>query len=474
MSKTDDAIANEDAERVLLIEQARLPPSFDDHIATVSLGSQDNTASDGYSLFITAMIGCDQTTILVDGEPISVEIEVRKAEVRLAFVNCKPAWGQEYFDLFRDERSRINKVSESHRKSSFSVDTSLIGMGVEANKKNIDTVEISKPEFLHSRIELIEFGDWKKENHSTIHPLKNYIGWQIFHNTDAVRSGVLARLRVKRNWLKITEVTIRSQSKLSRLYNSLKSATTVASAKKLDFFNKLLEELVFRGLQKPNEKEYATLSVSGVQVSEEDSLYTIPSEEERERLSIPANLLMRILTAKEGTETDVLNDIIVSQEERRRIESLEFVPQASYTDTLQLFRELAIRHTNDQAIQNIESLRERHPVNAISELSVLGIIRRQKGVYLFCNPFPTLEYTESFETIIRAQSTIKKTIEILSVNPEISNRELGGKIGEFLGRHHWKKSTMQRNGMQLKNWARQRGSETKKRQKSISDDELSM
>jgi hypothetical protein len=472
MKNTEDASISTDAERILVLEPATLPPSFDDHIATVAIGSEDNTATGGYDLFVNAKIGCDRTTIFADQESIDVEIEVRKAEVRLEFVHCKPRWGKAYFTLFKDERTQLQSENQVSNNASVTFGPSKAGASIGNTSAQVDKSSNQRPEFVHSRIELIEFGDYRRENKGGFHPVRSYVGWRIIHNDGALRSGVLARLRVKRHWIKISDIRTNSKSTFSRLYDQLISSQTSTASKKLDLFKKLMETLVFRGLQRSSENEYATLSVSGILVSVEDDLSVLPSDSEPRRLTIPANLLIRLLTAREGTETDVYNEILVSLDEKRRIERLEFVPQASYTETLQVFRELAILHTNNPEIPSLDSIANKYSKNAISELSVLGIIKRSGGLYYFQNPFPALDYNEAFETIVRAQNTIKKTIEILSSNPEISHVEIGERIAEFLGRSHWKKSTCQRNGMQLKNWARQRGSETKRRPKSISDDDL--
>lgn len=460
---------NNDDEKTLFIENARLPAPLDPHIASVALGSPDNSAEGGYDLFLSAVVGCDQVTLMADGEPLDVEISVNQAEVRLDFIRCSVHWGRDHEKLFSDEKMSVNfqDTSDTTIGGSANLFSGNISADAKVNENHMTGGSKSLNEFIHSPLDLIRIGNWKKKISGTQQPVQRYFGWRVEHNADDLNSGVLARLRVKKHWLDITQIEASQKTILSKYIGNLTSPNN-KNALKAKLFKKLVKELIFLQLQKSTDDGYATLSASGIVVSQHQTMSVVVSDETAKKINISANLLMRFLTSKEGSETDTYNEILLSESERERIDAKQFVPQSSYTETLNAFCDLAAICQEVTEIENYNTLKTKYSDNVMQDLSKLGIIRRRKQQYFFENPFPEVDYILTFESVVRSQSTIKKTIELLANNPSISNLELGDVLNTFLGRD-WKNSTKKRSGMQLKNWARFRGVATKKRQYAISD-----
>lgn len=459
-------------ENLLFIEEARLPPPLDPHIASVALGSPDNSADGGYDLFMSAVIGCDQLTLFADEEPLGVEISVNQAEVRLDFINCSANWGRDHESLFRDDKTSttFQDTSETSIGGSANVIAGNVSADVKKNESRITGGAKAEVEFIHSPLELVRIGNWRRKIEKTLHPVQRYFGWRVEHNDGALSSGVLARIRVKKNWLDIKEVEASENSGLADAIRAY-MMKNVASSSKANLFNKLVKELIFLRLQKSEAEGYATLAASGVIVRQGQEVSVAISSEAQQKISIPTNLLLRFLTSKEGSETDTYNEILLSETEKKRIDLKQFVPQASYTETLSAFCELAAIYRENSKIDDYDAIREQYSPNVMQELSSLGLVRRRKNAYHFINPFPKMDYIMAFESVVRSQPTISKTIEVLSQNPEISNLELGNELNKFLNRN-WKETSKKRSGMQLKNWARFRGVATKKRQYAIPDDAL--
>jgi len=427
---------NKDKEEcILFIESALLPASLDHHVASVAVGSPDNSADGGYDLFVSTTIGYDQVALQADGEPLLVEIAVNQAEIRLDFAHCTPNWGRDHPELFFDEKNSLSfqNVSEKSVDGSLDLLRGTVSAQGKVSNQHISGGTQIVPQFVHSPLHLIRIGNWRKKITETMHPVQRYCGWRITHNDGAVRSGVLARLRVKRNWIDIKQIEATEDGALSKAIRNFMSVGN----KRIDLFRRLVKDLVFMRLQKSISDEYATLSVAGLIVSQDNAVSVVIPPEAEQKISIPANLLMRFLTSKEGTEIDTYNQIMVSEKEKNRIEAKQFVPQASYTESLAAFCELAAIYSEDRKIDDYSALKRKFSENAISELSVLGIVRRRKGYYYFFNPFPGIDYVLAFESVVRSQSTIKKTIELLSENPTISHLEIGDEINRFLKRN-WK------------------------------------
>ena len=457
-------------EKILFIENAPLPAPLDPHIASVALGSPDNSAVGGYDLFMSAVVGCDHVTLLADKEPLDLEISVNQAEIRLDFVRCRAQWGRDYERLFFDEKMSIEFQNSSNLTAGASANllSGSFSADAKTNKQQMIGGSKSALDFVHTPLELIRIGNWRKKITETHQPLQRYFGWRVEHNEDALNSGVLARLRVKKNWLDITQIDASHNTSLSRYVRDLMSPKN-QSTQKAKLFKKLVKELIFLRLQKSDDDGLATLSASGVTVSQQQEMSLLMAPETPLKINVSANLLMRFLTSKEGSETDTYNEILLTENEKQRIDSKQFVPQASYTETLNAFCDLAAIYRETSEITEYGAVKERYSENVMQELSSLGVIRRRKKAYHFVNPFPGIDFILAFESIVRSQQTIIKTIEILASNPSISNVELGDELNTFLNRK-WKESSKTRSGMQLKNWARFRGMATKKRQYAIPDD----
>lgn len=144
--------------------------------------------------------------------------------------------------------------------------------------------------------------------------ISNYVGWRVVPLTSDQPSGALARLRVARPWISLTQPSIVSKNgpvtdRLRRLLGSSESDF------KREAFTTLLEKLVHLRLQEPDEQKFATLAASCVAVKPKVLRETITSEPIPEPLELDLTSVVNFLDASSPEEIHVLLEDQVQNED---------------------------------------------------------------------------------------------------------------------------------------------------------------
>ncbi|WFS03106.1 hypothetical protein [Rhizobium tumorigenes] len=298
-----------DFARLVIDEQISVPKAINRHLASLSLRSHTNKIDDGFDLALTAFAKADYLTLSVGSAQIEVLCEIMQFEVDLQFCRSKIRHGPGYDALFNSKpRRSTEKVTEKRSRRSghdlgLQASAKTFGFNADLKKAGSTSTEIERSsvlehtDFMHIEISCVTAGD-----HSSSMPLKgaiiqDYVGWHVTPETMTERSGVLARFRVRRPWIKFTWARSRLgfdeiSEKLKRLF----VAETEADRLKLAIFPALLEKLVHLRLQEEEEREFATLAAACLVIRpNEQSLFNIPSEPVREAIEIDLNIVKNFL-----------------------------------------------------------------------------------------------------------------------------------------------------------------------------------
>jgi hypothetical protein len=311
---------------LVLKENVKLPSPFAPEIADVSIRSPSNSLDDGYALRMTVSFGTDEIRLETESHLIIAEMSLKQARIELEFVGCNPSFSDLYSEKLENEQTEITEKQTSttagrvnHSGSlggslNISPPNSITGsMKASAALSGEDSVEVVKERsstqthsgFRHTSIANVVVGDNQNSDALKGTVVGDYEGWRVFPKTEG-RSGVLASLKVKQNWIDFKKVTTEkkknAQTKSSKLEKWF-SMVSLGTAEKQDLFETLIKNLVYFKLQRPAEKNYATLSCSVLVVEPETGDFLAkPSQVEVIEFSIRDQLFEDFISAENETK----------------------------------------------------------------------------------------------------------------------------------------------------------------------------
>ena len=275
---------------LVLSDSIKLPPTFSPEIASISLRSPDNSYQDGYSLRLSAHFGSDIVELELDSCTILAKMRINQARVELEFAKCKPSFGAGYEGHASNrtinakrtsstvhERSGLLEGSASASASLVNPPTAKVATSASGNVKGLGKTEDVSEEFLgelsfsHVNIDKITLKPRPEHQPLNGAEIFEYEGWQVSPNSET-KSGVLAILKVKSDWIEIEKVDV--VSKIGNEEGRSKVAAWIDGSrgsleKRRQLFKLLLSNLVHLKLQDPREKIYANLDCSVICVEPE-------------------------------------------------------------------------------------------------------------------------------------------------------------------------------------------------------------
>lgn len=261
---------------LVLDDEVMVPPALNRHLAAVSLRPQSNQYEEGYDLYLSATLGGDDLTLKMGDAEVQIEMDIKFFEVDLTFGKSMATYGGGYSDFDSPtvgvERGVDRRTTSLKTKAEASINVaSIVGgrLGVSGEiQRDIGTeneAQTTNYPYHHIEIGCVAAGslDAPRPLHGNV--IQSYHGWRITPKNIEDRSGVLARLRVKRNWVEMRNPRIGSG--LGEVAFRLKTMLHGKSHEdqlKTAAFTVLLEKLVHLRLQEFDETEYATLASSAV------------------------------------------------------------------------------------------------------------------------------------------------------------------------------------------------------------------
>ena len=278
------------------------------------------------------------------------------------------------------------------------------------------------------------------------------MGWRVNPDITDV-SGVLARLNVRRNWVKFSNPVSVSGGRIGKILAKLSKSEDKFDRLKTKLFPALLKDLVFLRLQRSNESKTATLAASGLIVEQGGSPSVVQSNERKSEISLPDHLLLRFLNCEPGTE-NVAYDLIVGEaKQTQKADVSLFLPTAPYSACLEAYLEIRISNNTKETSFDRIKLVERYGTKVVTALSVLGFLVGKPNAIRLVEPFPSANPILGFEATVKRQKIVRVADDYLIEHPNASALELGRKLKVTFGKN-WSDGSCQRYGHEIKKWAR--------------------
>lgn len=293
---------------LVIDDELTAPPALNRHLASIALRILSNNLDDGYDIALSAILGGDPLTLTIGDAEIDVILDIRHFEIDVSFARCSATFGRDY-DQFEtgslgieektiERKSTLNTERNASLSISRKIEANLSGrLARDSNETQLHTSSEKHYPYRH-----IEIGCLSVGNINAVEPLfgnvvQDYVGWRIKPKTRTARSGAVARLRVKRNWIQMREPSVRSgmsqiADRLRRTFGGESNSERLKSAA----FPILLEKLVHLKLQDPNEREFATLAaaVAAVKPNSDDELI-IPVRNRKQPLQVDLSVIENFL-----------------------------------------------------------------------------------------------------------------------------------------------------------------------------------
>lgn len=442
-----------------------LPDPLDKNIASLNVWTDVNDPTDGFDVLINTHVGSDIIDISVGDNPIQVLFEIYQGEVSLHFSNCVPSYGPDFELLFGHQAS----ISESvlTQKTEMNSDASVKfgsnwNFDASTGRRSEATVQQKESgprvNFRHHAFDGLLFGNWKRTETPLLGQIvPQYRGWRVKHADKSRASVIIAKFKVRENWIRLKEIEAKGSGRFSNVLNAIMQSKDSADRKKKELFEKLLELLILKRLQTRNENKSATIAVAGFIVRpQSNSVLQINNDRARTQINLPESLLYPILIAPAGGELSCFESATRAIDSAFMSEPDPFTPQTGYTDALETYLELAIDYRDTGGAFATEDIELRYGENIITDLRKLGVlVSDRKGKSYFMTEFPLADPVLVFQSTVGKQKTIEMAQKLMLAKPDASAMEVGEALRNMLGRK-WAATSTKRYGNTLKQWALQR------------------
>lgn len=286
---------NRDQIHLVLDDKISAPPAINRHVASVALRPSSNSYDDGYELAVSAVLGADDLTLQIGQAELDIKLDINFFEIDMTFARSSVEFGRGFAEFESAskgaERKHTAKQTSQKWDGGGRIDVSErikvnLGLGAmdSSDTSTVRETEHVKYPFHHLEIGCLAAGDAVVPSPLLGNVIQDYVGWKVTPNTKNSRSGALARLRVKRNWISMREPRIRSgASRIAERLRAMFGGESEADKLKTAAFPILLEALVHSQLQEPDETDFATLAASVVAVKPIDEMQEtlVPKQEHR-------------------------------------------------------------------------------------------------------------------------------------------------------------------------------------------------
>lgn len=301
----------------------QIPAPLDPHIASVTIRTGANNASDYFDLLLSASFGSEYVILESGQDRIEVKVRVLKAEVKFNSVNCD-------LHLLSDDRDESWRGSEkeqanstSNRDVSASIESTAgakkvqLGGNIEAGAGKSRITQKSQEfdrDLLPWRVvssDTVQVGyleDFSRPLHGRI--IDENIAVRVTPKSIGRKVGLLVRIRVRERWIEITnpkplKVTERLRKFLVEILGK-----GDAEKRRQHLFSRLLAHLIAKELQDPDNTRDATMAASAIVFSpRKEKFQGVPIPRPRSEVRIDPTSIEKFISASVGSEEEILREI---------------------------------------------------------------------------------------------------------------------------------------------------------------------
>lgn len=449
----------------LVVDRAfKSPQPLDHRIASVWLRTPTNNPTDGYELMMSASFGQEWVTLKGDGFEFRVNFAVTSADIELGFRNCTASLIEE--TRLEEARTTVKEQSSAQNKYNLAaggeISASQIGatgrgfLRGAAERTGISSMSVqrsvSRPDYHRTGPNTIQVGPAGDLLRG--HVVVDYKGWRVRPNETTCMSEVIARLKVRENWIRFDEVEVISSPPL--FMDRLRDIFSREDRRRRDYFKVLLVHLTQTALAGYQDGRTATIAANVLVVRpNEDYASSISSRAARQAIDIDGDRIGRFLRTEEGQEASVLIGLGVkpdtikplaeSDDRKKKRRPRDFVPDCSPTHALEV---LQFVHKHGSVAPEVVP----HPTTLTNLQSLKLIEKDEQGNYV---PAVASRYADPLLLMQRAVSLaecIKVARTVLALNPRAGGSEIADAVALELGREWEVAGTKVRNGNAIKRW----------------------
>ncbi|RYZ86912.1 MAG: hypothetical protein EOP06_13625 [Proteobacteria bacterium] len=350
-----------------------IPPPLDPHIANVSLSTLSNNPAEHFDLKLTAVFGSEIVTLNSGSETIEVNLAIRKAEVILNASAChlhirEPSeaegWvGQE--DYSKSKSSQMDGSASASlgiaplTEAVFSGEASASGSISKSSgeETNLEVSRKLRPWRLIGA-DLLQIG-YVEGNPGPLRGklIDENLTIRVTPVPGSESVGVLARLRVREQWIDITHARPQKTSKkLKRYWDDLTRPDSDGERRR-ELFSILLAHLVAAALQDGHDTKHATLAASALVFSTKKEAFSgVNGPAPRSALTIDPSAVEAFLTSEFGDEVRILRQY-----------GIELQDESEQSDFIRAFRTIWESRARSE-IERVH-LRRGYPIGASDAFS---------------------------------------------------------------------------------------------------------
>lgn len=287
--------------------------------------------------------------------------------------------------------------------------------------------------------------------------ITDFAGWRVKPASTSEASGVIARIKVRENWINFDDVEVRRTP--ANFVQIVKDLWSPEKHQRRKYFELLLRHLAQTELRDHQEGGLATIAADAIVVRPlEERVVSINAGESRREIDIDRERLERFLQTEEGHEAGALialglqRDIIRSAEENQ-VEKPKpkrgtvFVPESAPPHAAALFKQIYDR----KSLPMSELV---HPTS-LKDLKTLGLVTRDRdGMVKLKDDRGSLRINPDaiLRRAVSEMPCIKLASAVLLINPDVSPTDVADAVALELGRDWPTHGTKLRNGNAIIRW----------------------
>jgi hypothetical protein len=452
----------------LIVDQEfKNPTPLDRRIATVALRTPTNNPTEGYDLLLSATFGRERVILKSEDFEIDVDFSLSTADVELQFVRCS------YALINSDQGGRVQegKTTISERAGLQTMAAGNIGIdlssgadgSVDAKARASGRYEkaLTANATMHRHVtrhdwhrlggEAIQVGPAGKTLDGPM--ISDFAGWRVKPTNTAETSGVVARVRVRENWINFDDVQIRKAPTV--LMHRVRDLLSPGKKKRKEYFQVLLRHLAQSELRDHQDGLHATIAAHVIVVRpfEEHAMspYGGPT---RQEIAIDGKRVADFLMSEDGHEAgalialgvhpDVIAPVAESDENAPEKRGTFFIPDSSPPHAEEQFKQIYTK----KSVRKAELL---YPTT-LHDLRALNLVRGQSDTVELMASAIGIKPGAILRRAVSEMACIKVARGVLRINPDATAIDIADAVALELGKHWHTLGTKMRNGNAIKRW----------------------
>jgi hypothetical protein len=450
----------------LVLAEVRHPAPLDHRIASVWLHTLSNNLNEGYDLLMSASFGKERVVLKGGGFELDGKFSLTSADIELEFVRCSP--------VLIDDGSR-NTEAHTTIKDQATYRT-LYGVGAASEVAGGDSMlssakaklsgsyeksgvvastiqrEVTRPDYYRVSANALKVGPMKVLGGPIV---QEYKGWRVVPSQTNVHSGVIARLKVREDWIRFEDV--RALSSPTRFVEKLRELVSGPDKKRREHFQLLLAHLAQTALSGHQDGRAATIAVGALVVRPfKDTAFSTPEGPSSGEIPIEGEALKKFLSSDTGREGSTLIALGVGAEAVSALSRTEtgrkskrgefFIPYSTPLHVLAALEQIHKATTLPKG-----EMEYPHTLRDLRALKVVHCTKGGKLVGLAGDKFVPAGFM--LRRAISEMECIRIARSVLTINPSANYQDIADAVAIDLGKEWVKQSTKRRKGNAIKRWA---------------------